>query len=153
MKYRQIQSEPHFAETIWQLEETFPQVFRDASKAWTPTYESFLIFWQNCGEIWGLFDDANNLLAVVYLEFHTDFAVNIHVSVLKRVDSNLIVRFFQSLTRQKYIDGVTDFRAWILEKNRALVKIAHETNYHQTGLKMRFGQSRGKVLNWLEFKR
>lgn len=154
MHYRQIQNERKiFAKQIWLAMRDLPRWFREADAVWCPNYKSYLKFWQSAREIWGLFDDKNNLIAVVYLGFFDDESIEIHIMVLDRTDIERIIRFFQSLTRQKVLDGVKHYRAWVLEKNRALREIARKSGLIETGLVMRFGASHGKVLRWLEFKR
>lgn len=153
MHYRPIKPNLKYAAQIWQTEETFPRFFRDASKVWHKDFAAFLEFWENCGEIYGLFGDDENLISVVYLETLADHAVNIHVSVLEKCDTEIIIKFFASLVRQKRSEGVTDMQTFILDKNRHLKRIALQTGFRESGLVMRFGESHGRILKWLEFKR
>lgn len=145
LSYRKIKHK-NFAPLIWQKESELPRWFQRASHVWTPDYESFEKFYNECSEVWGLFDD-DRLAAVVYLEIEGE-KVNIHVSVLERLPAEKIVRFFRSLVRYKHAEGLRDMRAWILQKNRALLKIARETGFFETGLRMDFGGFR-----WLELTR
>lgn len=149
--YRRIEdSETHFIDHVWSIEQTLPEVFRDASRAWTPDIESWREFWGRC-EVWGLFD-GDELGACVYLEPLGPRAVNIHISVLKKCPQTELVRFFRSLTAHKAGEGLVSRTAWILERNRALLRIAELTGYEPTGLKMDFGASRGRLLRWVQFR-
>ncbi len=151
LTYRRIETETKYRKTIWIAEQNSPQWFRDASAIWTPTYRSFIEFWRSCDEIWGLFD-GDDLAAVVYLAFEMSWAVNIHVSVVKELPPDEITRFFVSLTRQKREDGVRSFNAWVLSKNRGLLRVAEAAGYRKTGLKMDYGAARGRVLRWVEIR-
>lgn len=151
LTYRRIETDQHFAETIWQAEESAPRWFRESSHIWTPTFESFLEFWQNCREIYGLFD-GGKLLVCVYLEFLAEHSINIHISVVEAVKSDATVRFFSSLRRKKHSEGVTDMRGWILSKNRHLIGIVEQSGFRKTGLKMDYGESNARVLRWIEMR-
>lgn len=146
LTYRDIKNETDRAAEIWQAEQNLPRWFRDASRAWTPDFESFEKFWSECTEIYGLFR-AERLLACVYLEIDGS-SVNIHVSVIEKTDESDLVRFFKSLVTKKRLEHIIHMRAWILAKNRFLLKIAREVGFVETGLKMRFGSSNGRVLSW-----
>lgn len=149
--YRQIQNEIEFAHQIWEKEESFPEWFKAASYTWTPDYESFLSFWNNCGEIYGLFDN-DELIAVVYLEFLTKQSVNVHVSVVGKAEAKILERFFRSLLKLKTSDGIKQVSGWIAKQNRALIKIADNAGFKPTGLKMLFGECKGKVITWIEVR-
>lgn len=151
LTYRQIETEPKFRKAIWRTERSAPEWFRDSQAVWTPTYRSFVGFWKDCREIWGLFDDEK-LAAVVYLGFYDERSVNIHISVLTKLPEEEIVRFFSSLTRHKDEQGVVNRTAWILAKNRFLLRIAQMSGYRSTGLKLDYGAARGRVLRWVEVR-
>lgn len=152
LTYRRIDHEKdHRAEAVWNAEELFPAWYRDASHAWTPDLEAFREFWDRNAEIWGLFD-GERLVAIVYLEQQGPRSVNIHVSILERVDEAEIVRFFRSLTAHKGEEDIIDRTAWILKRNRALVRIAEAAGYVPTGLKLDYGASHGRLLRWVQFR-
>lgn len=151
LTYRQIETETRFRKQIWRTEQAAPTWFRDSQAVWTPTYRSFVAFWRDCREIWGLFDDEK-LAAVVYLAFYDDLSFNIHVSVVAKLPEEEIVRFFRSLTRHQTEQGVWSKTAWILKKNRFLMSIAEKSGYRKTGLAMDYGAARGRVLRWVELR-
>ena len=151
LRYKEIKRDARFAAAIWSKENELPRWFRCASHCWTPDFESFKEFWSGCAEIYGLFD-RSELVAVVYLELgELQHSVNIHISVIAKINNSDLIRFFRTLVLQKRADGITDFRAWIFKRNFSLREIAKRTGFRETGLAMSYGQSHGKVLNWLEF--
>jgi hypothetical protein len=149
--YRQIQNHLGYTELIWEIEQNHPNWYRTADALWTPDYESFLKFWLNCGEIWGLFDN-DNLKVVVYFEYVTRIEVNVHISVIGDISGDLILKYFRSLLRHKKSEGVQIFTGWVAKKNRGLIKIAEQTDFYQTGLKMKYGYYNSQVLEWVEMQ-
>lgn len=147
--YRTIHKEPHFAKIIWDIERTYPQWWKDADAVWCPTFESFMDFWNGAYEIFGLFD-GEDLAAAVYLELESDTAINIHISIIKKLPDAAIVRFFRSLSLHKASVGIVTQTGYLLDKNRQLLAICADAGYHQTGLAMKYGSSRGRVLRWLQ---
>lgn len=139
---------------IWRYEMTLPEWYRAASLAWTPDYRSFIGFWNACREVWGLFDARRgNLVACVYLEFESELSVNIHVGVFDRyskVSEESLVRFWTSLVRHKRSQGVLRMTAWILGRNRSLLRISERAGFIPNGLRLDFGASRGRLLRWLQ---
>lgn len=154
LTYKLIGHEKKYAREIWIIEQQGPRWFVDASAVWTPTYRSFLKFWRQNWEIWGLFDDDSERgpLAVVYLDLLSEaFDINIHVSILDRkLSVEDIVRFFSSLTLHKTEQGVRYKQAWILGRNRFLMNIARRAGYEPTGVEMTYGSARGKTLDWIQ---
>lgn len=151
LTYREIRNEEQYAKEIWDIEEAGPQWFTDASHVWTPDFDAFMAFWRNCGEIWGLFDD-DRLMALVYLEFRSPTAVNIHISAIRKLEEAELVRFYKSLVRKKALDGVTVMTAWLLKKNRPLRRVGAAAGFLPTGLRMTFGASRGRALEWIQVR-
>ena len=151
LSYRDIKPDKHFAETIWNAEQSAPRWFREASAVWHPTFESYLDFWNQCGEIFGLFD-GETLVACVYLEIIAGVQVNIHISVIGKVRTSELVRFFRSLKNQKAIEGYTIMCGWLLSKNRGLIRIAADAGFSATGLRMDYGKSNGRVLRWVQVR-
>lgn len=152
LTYRNIKPDEQYAEQIWKVEQGFPEWYRDASRAWHANFDEFLSFWRtNCNEIDGLFDD-DILVAAVYLEFLSGIQLNIHVSVLTRVPEPDLVRWFESLKRQKAIDGFTVMTGWLMERNRGMLRVAAKAGFDPTGCTMDYGQSRGKILRWIQVR-
>lgn len=151
LTYRNIKPEEHWAGTIFLAELKAPQWFKDASAVWHPDIGSFMDFWRGCGEIWGLFQ-GDDLAACVYLEFLSPVQVNIHISVLAKVPEKDMIRFFVSLKDQKARDGIEIMTGWLLDRNRGLRRIATEAGFLPTGLVMDYGQSKGKVLKWVQVR-
>lgn len=150
---RQIQNEKHYAKEIWRFEMSLPRIFRDANFSWTPNYKSFRKFWNSCGEIWGLIDETRGcLLSCIYLEFERPDSINIHLSVLENIGPADLARFFSALRSHKQSEGVWNMQAWVLSKNRSLREIIKISGFVESGLRMDFGASRGKVLNWVEYR-
>ena len=147
--YRKINES--FAARIWEIERTFPEWFKACNAVWTPDYDSYLAFFRNCSEVYGMFS-GEELAAVVYLEIEGE-RVNIHVSVISETDRKFIIAFFCSLLKKKGAEGVRDYRAWIFEKNRGLKKIAEEVGFIKTGLKLYKGVSKNSPIRWFEFIR
>jgi hypothetical protein len=161
LTYRNIKAETSFADVIWNVEEGFPAWFVAASKAWHPTKEDFLTFWDECGEIWGLFrvqygaEPVHKLLAVVYLEFPPDkpYWTNIHTSVVDpELPEDDLVKFFRSLKNTKAAEGVQVMQAWIVGRNRALLRIVRRVGFEETGFEMTFGSYKGRSLRWREVR-
>ena len=151
LTYRRIETEKAFIKQIWDAEQGFPQWWRDASSVWCPTYESFELFWGECGEIHGLFD-GERLVACVYLEKLTTGVLNVHISVLEKTSNDDLVRFFSSLRRLKTIEGAPHTTGWVLGRNKYLLNLVKQAGYMPTGLKMSYGASHGKALQWLEVR-
>lgn len=159
LTYRRIDAEDHWPEIIWKREDQFPEWFRAASRAWTPTFQSFVYFWGECDEVWGLFsqDKPDELLACVYLEYlpyigSLPDAVNIHLSVLSHVPDAEVVRFFRSLKNQKALDGVRRMHGWLVEKNKKLRELAEDAGFTKTGLTMSYGSYGERVFKWIEVR-
>jgi hypothetical protein len=151
LTYAQIDS--NHARVVWNAEQGNPRWFKDAAAVWieTDTLEDFEAFWDRCREVYGLFDDAK-LLAVVFLDYVTDYSIEIHVSVIGDVAEDDLVRFFRSLKNQKATEGVTIMVGWMLARNRPMLRIGEAAGFKQTGLKADCGESRGKVLRWLQVR-
>lgn len=136
---------------ICEREKLGPRWFVDASAVWTPTDEKFEEFWNNCREIYGLFEtDGDKLLAAVYFEYLKPDVANVHVSIIDKVPLHEVVRFFCSLKATKRSHGVRIFTGWVLERNHFLAKMGRAAGFVPTGLKMDYGQSRGRVLRWIQ---
>ena len=152
LSYRNIKPDEQYAEQIWNVEQTAPQWFRDASSVWHKSFDAFLNFWRsNCGEIFGLFD-GEELRAVVYLEFLSAIQFNVHVSIVGRVAENDLVRWFESLKRQKAIEGYTIMQGWLVARNRGLIRIAEKAGFLRAGCKMDYGECRWKVIRWVQVR-
>jgi hypothetical protein len=151
LHYREIRDEEGYADQVWKAEESAPRWFRDAAHVWTPDFDRFIAFWRNCGEIYGLFDD-DRLLAMVYIEYRTLLVVNIHVSVIAKVPEGELERFFVSLMRKKAQEGVQVMTGWVLAKNRGLLRVARNAGFKPNGLKMTFGASNGRALEWIQVR-
>lgn len=149
LRYRRIGRE--YARIVWLAEQSAPAWFHAAGNLWTPTYRSFLKqLWRDC-EIWGLFDGLD-LKAVVYLDYEAPDAIAIHVSVVAQVDKAEIVRFWASLKRHKYEQGVRHMHGWLLGLNKTLLDIAVAAGFTPTGLVMDYGSYRGHTFRWVEVK-
>lgn len=146
--YRKITHEICFAKITWDVQKTFPRWFVAADAVWTPDYSTFVEFWRGC-EVWGMFI-GEKLAAIVYLEIMGE-SVNIHVSVLQRIDKRLVIAFFNSLLTKKHAEGINNFRAWIFEKNYLLSAIAGEVGFIKTGFKFYKGWTRSSPIRWIEF--
>lgn len=152
LTYRQIQNDKQYRKLIWRTEETFPEWFRNASHAWTPDYKAHVKFWKSCKEIYGLFDN-DRLVCALYIQWLNEKDVNVHVSVIEKINPEKIVRFFASLKRHKRAEGVRGITGWIFEKNRHLLEIGKRAGFFKTGLEMSYGaDSKGRVLRWIEVR-
>jgi hypothetical protein len=153
LTYRPIQNNLEFAETVWQFEESLPEWWREHNHAWTPDYESYLKFWkEDCREIYGLFR-GDTLLSCIYIEFLTDISTNVHISVIsKDVSENDLVRFFISVKQHKINEGVRYIEGWIAARNKRMLELGEAAGFRPTGLKMDYGQSRGKSLRWIQVR-
>jgi hypothetical protein len=139
-----------YAQHVWDIESTLPRWFTDCRQTWTPDFASYLEWWRRCREIYGLFE-GEDLLAAVMLEY-LPADVNLHVSVLVRIPESQIIRFFASVKRQKWQDGVKISTCWAYEKNRKLIRIAEAVGYRRTGLRCDQGSARGRVQRWVQLR-
>ena len=137
----------HYAPIIWNAEELAPGWYIAGSHVWTPDFEAFESFLHNCGEIYGLFD-SDGLAAVLYLEFTAPDAVNIHISVLRKIDRDELINFLVEMKERKAREGVKFMQGWVLEKNRGMMAIAEAVGFRRTGARMDFGEYNGRVLRW-----
>jgi RimJ/RimL family protein N-acetyltransferase len=153
LTYRLINNRlKHLCQIVWDAEQESPAWFRTSGQVWHPTFATFEAFW-NDTEKYGLFDDER-LLAVVYIEDIGPGMLNVHCSVLdpKTAERHLIA-FFQSLVRKKAVyEGATTIVGWLLDKNRGLRRVIEKAGFYPTGLTMRYGQYRGRVLKWVQVR-
>ena len=139
------------AETIWTTEQSAPRWFRDAGAAWVATFDEYVELLWTDGEVWGLFDQ-DNLVAAVFIESIAPTHINVHVSVIGEVKPDELVRFFVSLKNQKAIEGVTVIVGWLLGKNRGLLRVAEKAGFSVTGLRMLYGVSRSRPMEWIQVR-
>ena len=151
LSYRLINNRSDLTRLIWDREELAPRHFQDASAVWHPTFESFETFWRECREVVGLLDD-DKLLAAVYIEYITPVQVNVHVSVIEKVKEDDLVRFFKSLIRQHAIEGVEVITGWMTTTNRGLRRVAKAAGFYETQLRMIYGQSKGRPIEWIQMR-
>ena len=149
LKYRRIETEIDFAPKIYDSEMRAPRWFRDAFKVWIKSFDEFLMFWKNCAEIYGLFDDER-LLCAVYLEHKAEAYLEIHISVVASCPNEELVRYFASLRRLKFSEGFSAQIGWLVSRNRQMLDVAARAGFVQTGLKMDKRNTNGKVFTWLQ---
>ncbi len=149
LTYRQIESEIDFARKIYDSEMQAPRWFRDAFKVWIKSFDEYLIFWKNCAEIYGLFDDER-LLCAVYLEHKSEAYLEIHISVVASCPNKELVRYFASLRRLKRAEGFTAQVGWLASRNRQMLAVAEDAGFHKTGLKMSCGHTGRTVFTWAQ---
>ncbi len=137
------------ARRVYSLEKNAPRWFVESQSVWVTGEDEFIEFWKNCAEIFGLFEN-DELKTLLYIEHKTPEIIEVHVSSVGKTDTNNIVRFFRSLARLKRSEGVKVIRGWILSKNRPMIAVAQMAGFYKTGLRMSFGQAKGKVLRWVE---
>lgn len=150
LTYKLINNRPDLCSLIWDREQKAPQFFRDASAVWTPTFESFVEFWER-HEIYGLFDD-DRLLAAIFIEMIAPHHANVHISVIDKLPEADLVRFFISVKNKKVIEGITEITGFILAQNRGMLRTGKAAGFEPTGLVMKYGQSRQKILHWVHVR-
>jgi RimJ/RimL family protein N-acetyltransferase len=152
LTYRLINNRPDLCKQVWDNEDNAPEWYRVAGSVWHPTFAVFEAFW-NDTEKYGLFD-YESLIAVIYIEDISPGVLNAHVSVLDpKVADRHLIGFIQSLIRKKAMyEGAVTIVGWILDRNRGMRRVAEKAGFYPTGLTMRYGQSRGKVLNWVQMR-
>lgn len=150
LSYSLINNHPDLAQLIWHHEQSSPEWFRSSGAVWHKTFADFETFWKAC-IVYGLFD-ADKLLATVYIEEIQPAVLNVHVSVVEKCEERDLVRFFQSLVRQYAMEGAEVIVGWMTANNRGLRRVAEKAGFSDTGLRMAYGQTRGKVINWIQMR-
>jgi len=150
LTYKTINDRADLRELVWLTEQTAPEWFKAANSLWHPTPESFETFWNNC-TVHGLMD-GDDLKAIVFIEHLAPASINVHVSVIEKVEERDLVRFFASLVRLYALEGVTVITGWIVGKNRGLLRVAKQASFEPTGLVMKYGTFRQKPLEWIQVR-
>ncbi len=151
LTYKLINNRPDLARLIWDREQAGPQWWRDASRTWTPTFESFKQLWADCREIYGLFDDER-LLAVIYIAYLGPASINVHISVIDKLPEADLVRFFVSVKNKKVIEGITEITGWILKQNKGMRRTGEAAGFAFNGCRMIYGVSKNRPLVWLQYR-
>jgi len=152
LSYRNIKPDEQYADQIWKVEQGYPEWFRSASEVGHKDFDAYLAFWRiNCDEIYGLFNN-DSLVAVVYLELLSETQLDIHISVIAKVEEPELVRWFESLKRLKAIDGFEVMTGWLMSRNRGLIRIAEKAGFYRTGLVQDFGCHRGRPIRWIQVR-
>jgi hypothetical protein len=132
---------------IWQREQAAPRWFQAASLVWTADFAEFEAWVLDCAEVYGLFDNENNLVAVVYVEAQTSpFMMTVHLSVLER--SNDLIKPLKRLRDSFLRRGVKRIRGWVMMKNLPLLALLKEIGFLPCELFLDCGSSHGKILRW-----
>jgi hypothetical protein len=142
-----------YAKTVWEKEQQAPRWFREAGNVWTRTFVQFLnLMWLD-HEVYGLFE-GEKLVACVYVKHLAPHMINVHVSVIDRVRSDALVRFFRSIRNYKAEQGVTVMIGWLLNRNRGLIRLAREAGFEETGAVMMYGKDTrtGGLLRWMQMR-
>jgi hypothetical protein len=151
MQWREIRQSGEVLDRIgeiWAAEEKLPLWFRNASKAWTAAEEDFGQFVRSCSEAWGLFDGAGELCVVIYIEGPVAPAINIHLSVLRKVPARELLGQLAALRNATFRRGVRSIRGWVLGKNRSLKGLLTASGFTDTELRLDHGESHGRTLRW-----
>ena len=123
-------------------------------KFWDADSASFPKFWKDANETWGTsfeeFRDRQwktysiNDVALVYIEPVGENA-NLHFSLLrgKSADMNDLLELRGKLEAEYPI-----LFGWCLSKNRGLATLLESLDFRYDGLDMRYGHSRGQVLQY-----
>lgn len=124
---------------FWQDEATLPQWFQDGSNAWGCSWEDFKEFANNCERIYLINDNA-----LIYVE-NIDGQANVHISLLRGTTINIQdLKDIKADIHQTYpfIFG------WVGRHNRGLKRMVTECGLQPNGLKMFYGKSHGRVMEW-----
>lgn len=135
---------------IWRAEERYPRWFRET--IWSGSEDALRKFLEESHEIYGLFD-ADGLVACVYVEKPQEpDAIWIHLSIVRRVDPQWFIEQASQLRNYLFRRGIFRIRGWVLRQNRGLCEILRGIGFLETGISMRFGEIRGRILTWRLFE-
>lgn len=137
------------APQIWRYEQgpSMPRIFRDASKIWTRDLAAFVRFIEGCSDVFGFYE-GERFVGCVYFEPMAENVVHVHFSAVGKPDKEAFVAACLDLRDKYFARGVRIIRGWVLRRNHALRRIIDGVGLRSTGLKMDYGDSRGKVLTW-----
>jgi hypothetical protein len=151
VRYQRITQDIHLAREVWNIERDQAAWLVESSEIWHKSLDEFEAFWRG-HEVWGMFADGT-LSAIVYLEAVSSKQVNIHVSVVDKVDDEyMLIAFFRFLRELKAGQGYTIQTGWLLKQNRPMLRVAEAAGFSPTGLKMDHGQLRGRVSRWIQVR-
>lgn len=129
------QPQTRILESYWQVEQQSPRWFQESSGAWERKDE--LSFCAKCHSIYEIQGKA-----LVYIE-KVGHNAEIHFSIKEKIEiSDLVALKFELLREFDVLFG------WILRQNRGMRKVAEQIGFRYDGLRMFYGSSHGKVLEW-----
>jgi hypothetical protein len=130
----------HLFKKFWMDEkEHMPRWFVDGTNSKKVTWQEFQDF---CHSMWRIYSIDDK--ALVYFEKIRNHA-NVHFSLLRgeKIDTEPLISI-----RDEIIRDVNLIFGWSGTHNRGLCKMLEAVGFQYDGLKMLFGESHGRVLEW-----
>jgi RimJ/RimL family protein N-acetyltransferase len=134
------------------FERAFPTFYRDALNTRTAKTEDMLRFYSSCARLFGLFSTTDNnlqLIGLAYFQQITPEVYEVHFEMRRgaaRADE--LVPLIAEIRDRMFACGMRMCMAWTFKRNKPIQTMLKGIGFRHSGLRMRLGQSRGRVLEW-----
>ena len=149
LSWRQVKkNEVGLLAEIVEKEKVFPVFLRNSYGVWQK--EDAVQYFQNCHHLLGIFDQEK-IIGLVYFEQITPLALNVHFDVERGYSIKELLPVLSEIRDFEFLGNVQTIMTFILKKNRAIRYLIEQIGFTPTFLKMRYGNSHSKTLEWQQF--